>query len=210
METLKKLKTVFLISALVITITGHSTAQDYKAIQDAFATSYTNEKAGEYAKGVEALKKVYDESSYEINLRLGWLTYESGLFTESIAFYQKAIALMPYAIEPKFGMTYPAAALGNWDQVSTQYNEVLKIDPNNTIANYKLGYIYYGKEDFTTAYKYFEKVVNLYPFDYDSVIMFAWTNFKLGKLREAKVLFNKALMLSPDDKSATEGLGLIK
>jgi tetratricopeptide (TPR) repeat protein len=210
METLKKLKRVFLISVLVITITGHSTAQDYKAIQDAFATSYTNEKAGEYAKGVEVLKKVYDESSYEINLRLGWLTYESGLFTESIAFYQKSIALMPYAIEPKFGMTYPAAALGNWDQVSTQYNEILKIDPNNTIANYKLGYIFYGKEDFASAYKYFEKVVNLYPFDYDSVIMFAWTNFKLGKLREAKVLFNKALMLSPDDKSATEGLGLIK
>jgi len=40
--------------------------------------------------------------------------------------------------------------------------------------------------------------------------MLAWTNFKLGKLREAKVLFQKALLISPDDESATEGLNLIK
>jgi len=40
--------------------------------------------------------------------------------------------------------------------------------------------------------------------------MFAWTNLKLGKTREAQVLFNKVLMLSPDDKSALEGLSLIK
>ena len=73
-----------------------------------------------------------------------------------------------------------------------------------------MGLIYYGKEDFTTAFKYFEKVVNLYPFDYDSLIMFAWTNFKLGKYREAKVLFNKALMNKPNDSSALEGLSLIK
>ncbi|MEZ5148220.1 MAG: hypothetical protein R2759_14450 [Bacteroidales bacterium] len=54
-----------------------------------------------------------------------------------------------------------------------------------------------------------KKVVNLYPFDYDGLIMFAWTNLKLGKLREAKVLFNKVLMYKPDDSSALEGLSVI-
>jgi len=38
----------------------------------------------------------------------------------------------------------------------------------------------------------------------------AWTSFQQGKYREAKVLFNKVLMYSPDDKSALEGLSLIK
>jgi hypothetical protein len=40
--------------------------------------------------------------------------------------------------------------------------------------------------------------------------MFAWTNLKLGKTREAKILFNKTLLYNPDDASAKEGLGLIK
>jgi hypothetical protein len=40
--------------------------------------------------------------------------------------------------------------------------------------------------------------------------MFAWTNYMLGKTREAKILFNKVLLISPNDISATEGLGLIK
>jgi tetratricopeptide (TPR) repeat protein len=211
METLRNLLLGLVITCLAIAKPLSSTGQDNStAIPDAFTKSYTYEKSGEYSKAVEEIKKVYDEKSYEINLRLGWLTYSSGLFTESLAYYQKALTLMPYAIEPKFGYTYPAAALGNWEQVKTQYNEILKIDPNNTKANYKLGSIYYGAEDFNTAYKYFEKVVNLWPFDYDGVLMFAWTNFKLGKLREAKVLFNKALLLKPDDTSAKEGLGLIK
>jgi Flp pilus assembly protein TadD len=50
----------------------------------------------------------------------------------------------------------------------------------------------------------------MYPFDYDALHMFGWTNYRLGKLREAKVLFNKTLMNRPDDKSALEGLGLIQ
>jgi tetratricopeptide (TPR) repeat protein len=209
MENLKKSIKILLLSAFIISATS-SFSQDYTAIQTAFSNSYANETKGEYQKAAEELKKVYDEKSYEINLRLGWLTYMSGLFTESIAYYQKAVTILPYSIEAKFGLTYPAAALGNWMQVQTQYEEILKIDPNNTSANYKIGNLYYGKKEYTKAFGHFEKVVNLYPFDYDSVIIFAWTNFKLGKLREAKVLFNKALMMRPNDASATEGLGLIK
>ena len=184
--------------------------QDNKAILAAFSQSYTHETAGEYTKAVEELKKVYDEHSYEINVRLGWLTYKSGLFTESTAYYQKAMNLKPFSIEAKIGFVNPAGALGNWEQVKNQYIEILKIDANNTLINYRLGLLYYGKQDYTNALKHFEKVINLYPFDYDSVIMYAWSNFKLGRLREAKVLFNKALMMRPDDSSALEGIGLIK
>ena len=207
MDTLKNYA-VLIISLIMFSTTAFS--QNEKAIQDAFSSSYTLEKAGEYSKAIDAVKKVYAESSYEINLRLGWLTYMSGQFTEALTYYQKAIALMPYSIEAKLGYIYPAVALGNWDQVITQYKDILKIDPKNSTVNYRMGLIYYGKEDYTTAYKYFEQVINLYPFDYSGMLYFAWTNFKLGKTREAKVLFNKVLMNTPNDKSALEGLGLIK
>ncbi|MCF8297158.1 MAG: hypothetical protein K9J13_06395 [Saprospiraceae bacterium] len=208
MENLKR-KLFAVILVLLVTITSIK-AQEYKAIQDAFTQSYTYETAGEYSKAVEVMKKVYTTDSYEINLRLGWLTYLSGLFTESQAYYQKAINIKPYAIEAKFGYVYPVSVLGNWDQVIKQYVEILKIDPQNTLANYRMGSYYYGKEDYISAKKFVQKVVNLYPFDYDSVVLLGWICLKKGEYREAQVLFNKALMIQPGDESATQGLGLIK
>jgi len=134
----------------------------------------------------------------------------SGNFIESTAYYEKAISLKPFSLEPKFGLVLPSSSLGNWTIVTEQYNDILKIDPMNTLAHYRMGLIYYGQEDFEKASKYFEKVVDLYPSDYDSLIMYAWSQFKMGSLREARVLFNKALLVKPDSESAKEGLGLIK
>jgi len=203
----KKMKrTVILVVLLFATMNVFAQS----AIINAFKKSYELEKKGEFKKAAEELKKVYDPKSYEINLRLGWLDYQAGLFTESASYYQKAVNLMPYSEEAKFGLIYPKAALGKWDEVINLYNKILANNPNNTTANYRLGLIYYGRKDYSKAYKYFNKVVNLYPFGYDGLLMLAWTNFQQGKLREAKVLFNKVLMYSPNDKSALEGLSLIK
>ena len=117
---------------------------------------------------------------------------------------------MPYAVEPRFGIVYPGAAVGNWSMVISQYEKILEITPNNSIAMHRLGLIYYGREDYLTALKYFEKVVNLFPFDYDALTMLAWTHFQLKNTREAKVLFQKALMHTPGGTSALEGLELLK
>jgi tetratricopeptide (TPR) repeat protein len=196
--------TIFTFSVLA------SNAQDYTKLTAAFSESYAKEKSGKYGDAILALKAYYDSNSYEINLRLGWLTYLQGQFSESMGYYNKAIELMPYAIEPRLGAVLPASSLGNWDMVIAQYNKILTIDPNNTVTLYRLGLISYDRKDYKQAYQYFEKVVNLYPFDYQSIIMFAWTSYRLGKTREAKILFYKALLYYPEDASAKEGLGLLK
>lgn len=206
MEIIKK----FFGVTLVILMVNISYSQIKTDVFNAFKTSYTYETAGEYAKAIEEIKKVYKEDSYEINLRLGWLNYSAGYFTLSKSYYQKAVDLMPYSIEAKFGIIYPAAALGNWDQVITHYNKILEIDPKNTTANYRLGLIYYERKDYNKSLTYFEQVVNLYPFDYDGLLMFAWTNYMLGNAQKAKILFDKALLLKPDDSSAKEGYDLVK
>lgn len=198
---------LLMIFTFIVMVAG---AQDYAKLTAAFSDSYAKEKSGKYGDAATALKTYYDANSYEINLRLGWLTYLQGQFTESMGYYNKAIDLMPYAIEPRLGLVLPASSLGNWDMVIAQYSKILTIDPNNTVTLYRLGLISYDRKDYNQAYKYFEKVVNLYPFDYQSVVMLAWTNYKLGKTREAKILFNKALLYYPEDASAKEGLSLIK
>jgi tetratricopeptide (TPR) repeat protein len=207
MEILKAKRTVF-FAGLIMTglfVSG----QSFKETKDAFQQSYIQEATGEVSSAISSLKNVYSEKSYEINLRLGWLSYQVGNFTESMAYYNRAIELMPYAIEPRFGVVYPGAAMGNWTMVMTQYEKILEISPNNSIAMHRLGLILYGQEDYESARKYFEKVANLYPFDYDALTMLAWSHFKLSNFREAKVLFQKALLHTPGGTSAMEGLDLL-
>lgn len=205
------MKTMNLVLACVVIFISTNTvfAQTDK-LAAAFSKSYDYEKNKDYTSAITALKEVYSADSYETNLRLGWLLYSAGQNKESITFYKLAVDQMPYSIEAKFGYVYPLYALGNMDLVTEQYKKIIEIDSQNTKANYQLGLIYYYKKDYASAYKYFEKVVNLYPFGYDALLMYAWTNFQTGKTREAKILFNKVLMLSPGDTSALEGLGLIK
>ena len=207
MEILKQYRLWIIFSLFIPAITLYG--QSFKDTKDAFQQSYIQEATGETVAAVNSLKNVYDEKSYEINLRLGWLSYQSGNFTESIAYYNKAVNLMPYAIEPRFGIVYPGAAMGNWNMVLSQYEKILEISPNNSIAMHRLGLIYYGKQDYEAAKKYFEKVANLYPFDYDALTMLGWSYFKLNNFRQAKVLFQKALLHTPGGTSATEGLDLL-
>ncbi|MEY1639524.1 tetratricopeptide repeat protein [Tenuifilum sp. 4138str] len=199
-----------LILMVLTTMSVNLAAQDFAKLSVAFTESYAKEKEGKYADAAKPLKAMYDEKSYEVNLRLGWLTYLQGQFSESVGYYSKAIELMPYAIEPRLGIVLPASAMGNWGSVVEQYNKILSIDPNNTLVLYRMGMISYENKDFKKAYTYFEKVVNLYPFDYYSVLMLGWTNYQLGKTKEAKILFQKALLYDPTSASAKEGLSLLK
>lgn len=211
MELLKPMRIAILMSFLSSVIGG---AQAQTAINDKivaqFQQSYLHEASGDFQKAIADLREVYDEKSYEINLRLGWLSYQMGFFTESMAYYNKAVSLMPYAVEPRFGLVYPAAAMGNWSLVIGQYEKILEICPNNSVAHHRLGLIYYGREDYNRAHQHFEKVVNLFPFDYDALIMFGWTKLKLNRPNEARVLFQKALMNTPGGSSALEGLDTLK
>ncbi len=184
-------------------------AQSDKII-NAFAKSYEFEYKSDYTSAIAALKDIYDPQYYDVNLRLGWLSYQAKLYKESANYYQIAINLKPNAIEPRFGYIYPATAMGNLDNASEQYKKILEIHPKNTYADYGIGMIYYNKNDYKTAYQYFEKGVELYPFTYDSLLMYAWSNYQTGKVAEAKSLFNKVLMLAPKDTSALKGLSLIK
>jgi len=208
METIKQVRLLLMggLAFLALTASG----QTFEETKDAFQQSYIQEATGKTVGAINSLKEVYDEKSYEINLRLGWLSYQAGNFTESMAYYNKAIDLMPYAIEPRFGVVYPGAAMGNWTMVMGQYEKILEISPNNSIAMHRLGLILYGKEDYEGAKKYFEKVANLYPFDYDALSMLGWSYFKLNNFREARVLFQKALLHTPGGTSAMEGLELLE
>ena len=202
MDFLKKIG-FNLICFLLIT---NVSAQDYKLLQNAFAQSYVFEANKNYVGAIEILLKVSNEKTYESNLRLGWLYYASQNYSESINHYQKACDVMPASIEAKLGIVLPLTALGSWDKVITVYNEILKIDSKYAVVNYKLGLIYYTRENYALAKKYFDVYLNLFPFDFDILNISAWNNFRMGNVEIAKSLFNKALLVYPNNSDCLEGL----
>lgn len=207
MEFINRIKRLAAI-ALMSSFSVASFSQE--ATIEAFRESYVLENNAQYIQAASRIREVYQADSYEINLRLGWLYYQGGNMNESVTHYIRAISLKPYAIEPRFGIVLPYAANGKWDDVMAQYLKIMEIDPQNSIANYRIGLIHYNRGHYERAEPFLDKVVNLYPFDYDSILLYAWVKYQLGKTREAKVLFNKVLLHTPGDASALEGLSLIK
>ena len=206
MENVKK---ILLIAVMMVQV-SMAVAQTDATYQKAFSDSYVNEYTRKYSEAIGNLTRLNDDNSYEVNLRMGWLYYLNKSYSQSVTHYQKAAAAKPYAIEAKLGLVKPLSVQENWDKVMQQYEEILKIDGQNSTANYWAGVINYNKKKYEQAQKFFEKAVNLYPFDYDATHMLAWTYLNMGRNNDAKVLFNKALLMRPADPSSLSGLSKIK
>lgn len=161
-----------------------------------FSKSYAFEYDTQYAKAITPLLEI-SPATYEVNLRLGWLYYLSKDYAQSQAYYKKAIALEPATVEGRFGLVLPQSALGNWNDVLAVYLEILKQDPNNSIANYRTASIYYSRKDYTNASLYVAKVIKAYPFDYDSNLLYGKVLIAQGKNADAKKYLMKALEYNP-------------
>jgi tetratricopeptide (TPR) repeat protein len=197
------------LNSIIITIlifSNFAVAQDQQKLEAAFSQSYSFESEKSYADAIESILKVYTDNSYETNIRLGWLYYQYKKYPESTNYYKRATLLKPNSIEAKLGLAGPIAAQSSWDAVIDVYNDILKIDANQVSVNYKLGLIFYNRQDFILAKKYFDTYLGLYPFDYDALSISAWNNLKLGKKDLAKELFNKALLLYPKNTDSLEGI----
>ncbi len=171
----------------------------------AFSKSYSFEYDTQYAKAIEVMTAL-NSDAYEVNLRLGWLHYLNKDYQKSEAYYKKAIAGESSSVEARFGIVLPLAALGNWNAVLGHYLDILKIDPNNSIANYRTGYIYYSRKDYANAMVYTGKVIKMYPFDYDSNLLAGKVMMAQGKNAEAKKYFNRAIEYNPQSEEAKAAL----
>lgn len=206
MEFLKK--TLFIL--FLIASADKLSAQTNAVLQKAFHNSYEDEGSKNYAAAINDIMPYYSDNSYEVNIRLGWLHYLNKNYVVSQNYYRKAVGLKPGSIEAKFGYVKPLSFLQSWDKVLEQYQAILKIDPQNTQANYWAGVIYYNRHQYDPAVKCFRIVANLYPYDYDGNHMLGWAMLLSGNKTEAKAIFEKALIIKPGDDSSTDGLNRCK
>lgn len=197
----------FLKIFILVFIIGLSTSvkAQNEAVFNCFQKSYKYESDGKYQLAIDELKKVKADT-YALNIRLGWLSYLAGKYKEAEVYYAKAIQLRPTAVEARLGYVLPAAKLKDWSRVGAQYDAILKLDPGNYKANYYRGLMFYNTGNYKQAAHYLDKITELYPFDYDAVILAGWNAFFMHKKDKAKTLFNQAKLIQPGSASANEGL----
>lgn len=197
---MKKLLIVFVswVSGFIATF---AQSNDEKVLI-AFSKSYEMEYAQNYTGALNALKDIYAANSYDINLRIGWLYYAVGDHKNAVSSYKRAIELSPNSVEARMGLVYPLSYQGNWDEVAKIYLEVLKIDPNHSVVNYRMGLISFNKKDFNKALDYCLKVKAMYPFDYDVNLLIGKIYISLGKISEAKASLSTALRYDPTSSEA--------
>jgi len=198
---MKKIILSILLVATEMVALGQTTSSE------AFSKSYTYETNKDYTKAVSSITAVYDASSYTMNLRLGWLEYLAGEYIKSESYYKKAIVLEQKSVEARLGSVYPISATGNWDEVIKVYSEILTIDPQNSMVNYRMAYIYFVRKDYEKAASYAQKVVKLYPFDFDSNYLLGQIYVTQGKILEAKMYLTRAVEYNPTSTEAKSLLG---
>lgn len=187
-------------------------SQKADAKVEAFHKSLQHENAKEYQKAIQVLVAVVKEQKddYLLNLRLGWLHYLAGSFTESKQYYSKAVAANSKSVEALLGRTLPLASLSEWSAVEEDYRTILKIDPMEYTANLRLGQIVLNRGSYSDARAYLERAHSLFPGSYEPNLSLGWTYYYLGDKKKAETLLTTALMLSPGDTLAIKGLGLVR
>lgn len=182
-----------------------------KNLLSAFEASYAFQANLEYENAFDVLQKVYPDNliNYELNLRLGWLSYMLGEFNRSEAYYTKALEIKPLSLEALNGKILPLLAKQKYNDVIKLSEKSLSISPNNSKAEYYIGVANYYLKDYVKSEKYLEKAINKFPFNLDINLMLGWTKFAMGKKNEAKVLFMVAQRNSPHNPSVITAIDLI-
>ncbi len=200
-------------SAIILFLVSSVSSQKIDDSVTKFHQSLTEEINGNNEEAINKLLSVYEQNktNYLFNLRLGWLYYLQGNYEQSISYYKQATEITnKKSIEPFLGLTLPYSALENWNEVENIYKTILNIDSNHFNANLRLGQIYLVRAEYQLARKYIEIAQQLYPGEFEPNLSLGWTYYYLGNSAKAKELLTNALMLSPDNQSALEGLKLVK
>lgn len=200
------MKRILIIATIITSYFSVSAQISADRVINAFSKSYDYEKLKNYSYAIGELKNVYDQNSFEMNLRLGWLSYLNGDYVTSQTYYKKSISLRPTSIDALLGYVMPVSALESWDDVLSTYQKVLKLDPNHSSTNYSIALMYYYRRDYAKAEQHDQIVLDHYPFDYDAMLLMAGIKMALGKKDQAKEYYSKVLIYNPTDEIAKQAL----
>ncbi len=134
-------------------------------IQKHYYQSYHYEQLGKYDEAIKVLAPLYKKyaNGYTLNLRLGWLFFQSKKYKDSLAYYQKASIVNPYAINPRLGMIRIYLQTEAYKKAESASQELLKIDYYNYYANLYIVKALMAQKKYNVALTVVRKMLSLYP-----------------------------------------------
>ncbi|MEJ2540247.1 MAG: hypothetical protein P8188_09785, partial [Gemmatimonadota bacterium] len=178
-------------------------------VAGAYARSFTYERTQAYDDAIRALAPVYDAvpNGYTVNLRMGWLFYLNGNYSNSITHYEVAEAAAPGALEPRLGHLLPLLAQERWADAEALGYQVVSADHFSYYGNLRLAIALRMQGKLDAAYQVALKMITAYPTDVLHLVEFARIVDARGDAPEAARLFREILILDPENEAARQYLG---
>lgn len=178
-------------------------------IAGSYQRSFDYERTQDYPNAIRALAPVYEAypNGYTVNLRMGWLFYLNGNYSNAVAHYEVATRAAPFALEPKLGRLLPLLAQGRWGDAETVAYQVVSVDHYSYYGNLRLAIALRMQGKLEPAYQIELKMVGAYPTDVLHLVELAQITDARGDKTEAARLFGEILVLDPENETARRYLG---
>jgi tetratricopeptide (TPR) repeat protein len=175
---------------------------------DLYRASYQAEARGDYVDALAKVRRLRKTAgpSYFLALRTGWLAYLSREYPGAESSYREAIEAKPKAIEAKLGLTLVLFAAKKWNDLEAASKQVLAQDGKHPVARARLAAAQYNLGKYADSAQGYRKLAEEYPGELDYQTGLAWALLRMGKLAEARPIFEGVLAVSPDNPSALQGL----
>ncbi len=118
--------------------------------------------------------------------------------------------LYPEDLEARTALAQYFININDYDRAISEYQEMLKIDPEQFNYIHKVGDLYRQKGDFEEALKHYQQYAGQFPNNTDSFTKIADLYEHQGEHEKAKFYYEKGLVLASDDVSISLNLGDIE
>ncbi|MCF7848363.1 MAG: hypothetical protein K9M45_05885 [Kiritimatiellales bacterium] len=125
---------------LALAMVEAAVADSVAALHMCWRESLEAERAGDISLALEIHKQILSEvgKTYVVNLRAGWLYYQTGGYSKALECYEKAARSFPEAVAPLLGAMCCQLAMGKPYSAARLVKEIIDIDGLNDAAPMQL------------------------------------------------------------------------
>ncbi|MFA7543297.1 MAG: tetratricopeptide repeat protein [Candidatus Cloacimonadaceae bacterium] len=150
------------------------------------AESYLQESKGNYELALQSMQrlKAKEPSDAFYQIRIAWLEYLLGQYDASLESYLAALQLKEH-LDARIGVINCLLALGRYQELLGKVDTLLVAHPENQILLAKGAYAAYLAKDYRKAAEYYQKIIDISPWDMESRGYLVNNLFLAGKEVEA-------------------------
>jgi tetratricopeptide (TPR) repeat protein len=185
---------LFLLASMML-------AQGKSTITD----SYNAETAKNYTRALQIMEEIAatDTTDEFFPLRIGWLQYLLGRYSDAIISYTKSNNIA-HSLDAQTGIVNCQLALGKWDNARDLADQILKSYPQNAVILGKAAYAAYMKQDYRGAADYYLAILKTSSYDME-IRGYLVNNLYLAKdVENARKHYQKLKKYYPDSPIVKE------